>query len=929
MRSALLPAALCLALAAPAAAQERPNTILVMDGSGSMWGQIEGVAKITIAQEVVAGLLADFPADQGLGLTVYGHRERGECTDIETVVAPAPGTAAEIVAAVNGIKPLGKTPMTDAVIAAAEALRYTEDKATVILVSDGVETCNPDPCAAARLLEEAGIDFTAHVIGFDVGSDAAALAQMQCIADETGGQFLTADTADQLTEALTQVAAAAPAPEPEPEPEPEPVLVPTALSAVIEGTGEPVPGPVLWDVEAAGTLAADDAEGNPLALDLPEGSYVATAYSVALETALSRQFVAIGTGVAVEIAFPAPVAAARVIAPAEAVAGSTIEVGWDGPAGEGDYIGIGAADADGSSQWRNWAAVADGNPVALLVPPEPGPHVIRYFTGEGRQELGAAEIAVTPVSATLEAPAEAPAGAEIAVAWTGPAYAGDYIGIGRAGADGAARWENWVEVGAGSPAPLIVPAEPGAYEITYFLGQDRTPVTTVALTAAEISARLVAPAEAPAGATIEVGWTGPDYEGDYIGIGRADADGAARWETWTATEAGNPLEIVVPATPGAYTITYFTRQDRTPLAEVALTVTAQAARVVAPAEAVAGATIEVGWEGPGFEGDYIGIGKAGASGASRWETWTATESGNPVEIAVPTEPGAYTVTYFMRQDRTPLAEAPLTVAAVAASVSAPAEAVGGSTIDVAWTGPDYDGDYIGIGPAGADGAQRWQNWVETDAGTPARLLVPPQAGDYTITYFVRQDRTPMAETTLRVTAPAARLVAPQTADAGATIEIGGEGPAYEGDYIGIGAANATGAARWQNWVETSGGGTAELLVPPLPGDYVITYFVRQDRTPIAEVPIRVGPLDVRLEAPASAAAGSEIEVTWAGPDYDGDYIGIGRAGTTGSAQWQEWAATARGNPATLRVPDTPGDYVIRYFLRQDRTVAAEFPLAVE
>jgi len=101
-------------------AQDRPNTILVMDGSGSMWGQIDGIAKITIAQDVVSELLDSLPGEERLGLTVYGHRERGSCTDIETVVPPAEGTRDAIAAAVNGIKPLGKTPMTDAVIAAAE-----------------------------------------------------------------------------------------------------------------------------------------------------------------------------------------------------------------------------------------------------------------------------------------------------------------------------------------------------------------------------------------------------------------------------------------------------------------------------------------------------------------------------------------------------------------------------------------------------------------------------------------------------------------------------------------------------------------------------------------------------------------------------------------------------------------------------------------
>lgn len=106
MRRAL---ALSLTLMATTAeAQDQPNTVLIMDGSGSMWGQVDGVAKITIAQEVVGTLLADFPPEQGLGLTVYGHRERGECTDIETVVAPAAGTAQQIANAVNSIKPLGK-----------------------------------------------------------------------------------------------------------------------------------------------------------------------------------------------------------------------------------------------------------------------------------------------------------------------------------------------------------------------------------------------------------------------------------------------------------------------------------------------------------------------------------------------------------------------------------------------------------------------------------------------------------------------------------------------------------------------------------------------------------------------------------------------------------------------------------------------------
>ena len=909
------------AFATLAAAQDQPNTVLVMDGSGSMWGQVDGVAKITIAQEVVGNLLSDFPAEQGLGLTVYGHRERGECTDIETVVAPAPGTATQISDAVRAIKPLGKTPMTDAVIAAAEALRYTEEKATVILVSDGVETCNPDPCAAARLLEEAGIDFTAHVIGFDIGSDAEALAQMQCIADETGGKFLTADTADQLTEALTQVAVV--------EPEPDPVLVPTTLTAIMEGTETLLDGPVLWEVSSDTDTVLNDTDGNPLSVELKEGSYTAIAYSTELEMELSRQFIAIGDAAAVQIAFPEPQETARLIAPATAVAGSTIEVGWDGPDYPEDYIGIGAEDADGAAQWQNYAGTSRGNPVQLLVPPVEGPHIIRYFKREGREALGETEIAVTPVTASITTAAEGPAGSEIEITWTGPIYEDDYIGIGPVGATGAAQWQNWVAANAEQPAKLLIPAEPGDYEITYFLRQGRTPIETVAFSATDVTARIVAPAEAVAGSEIEIGWTGPDYEDDYIGIGRADADGAAQWENWVGTREGSPTTLLMPAEPGDYLITYFQRQDRTPLASVPITLTAVGASITAPAEASAGSTIEIAWTGPDYEEDYIGIGRVDADGAAQWENWVYTRDGSPTDLVMPATPGQYLITYFQRQDRTPLASVPITLKPLEVTLSAPAEATAGEAIDVTWTGPDYPEDYLGVGRADASGAAQWENWVYTRDGDPATLVMPSTPGDYVITYFQRQDRTPLKQMPIVLKAPEASLTAPAEAVAGSTIDVTWTGPDYADDYIGVGRVGADGAARWENWRYTRDGNPAELTVPPLPGDYVITYFLRQDRTPLTDVPLTVLPAEASLTAPETAAAGSTIVIGWTGPNYSEDYLGLGLASASGSAQWGEWVYVRDGNPATLTVPDQPGEYKIRYFMRQDRTIIAEETIIVE
>ena len=138
-------------LVSPSLAADR--AIIILDGSGSMWAQIEGEPRILIARETLSEVLDGIPAEIELGFMSYGHRERGNCDDIEMMVTPQAGTADAIREAANAINPLGKTPITEAVRQAAEGLRYTEDKATVILITDGIETCNADPCALAGELE--------------------------------------------------------------------------------------------------------------------------------------------------------------------------------------------------------------------------------------------------------------------------------------------------------------------------------------------------------------------------------------------------------------------------------------------------------------------------------------------------------------------------------------------------------------------------------------------------------------------------------------------------------------------------------------------------------------------------------------------------------------------------------------------------------
>lgn len=198
-----------LGLTTPVLAAER--AILVLDASGSMWAEVGGRTKVEVARDAVDALLQNWNPDQALGLIAYGHRRKGDCADIE-LLRPAedfqPQALREQVRALNA---RGMTPISAAVRQAAEQLKYTEHAATVILVSDGEETCEADPCALGQELERLGVNFTAHVVGFDL-PEGPARQQLQCLATATGGRYLEARNAGELNAALGEVAAA-PAPE--------------------------------------------------------------------------------------------------------------------------------------------------------------------------------------------------------------------------------------------------------------------------------------------------------------------------------------------------------------------------------------------------------------------------------------------------------------------------------------------------------------------------------------------------------------------------------------------------------------------------------------------------------------------------------------------------------------------------------------------
>ena len=190
-------------LSFPTFADTEPSRVMiVLDASGSMWGQLDGKTKIEIAREVIEDLLDDIDQEIEIGLVAYGHRREGDCNDIETLVPVRSGSGDAITRAVQALNPKGKTPLSEAVRRSAIELGYADERATVVLISDGVETCDADPCAIGAELAMGGVDFTAHVIGFAVKE--AEQAGLKCLAENTDGLFLEADDAGALRSALDE-----------------------------------------------------------------------------------------------------------------------------------------------------------------------------------------------------------------------------------------------------------------------------------------------------------------------------------------------------------------------------------------------------------------------------------------------------------------------------------------------------------------------------------------------------------------------------------------------------------------------------------------------------------------------------------------------------------------------------------------------------
>ncbi|MCK4271098.1 VWA domain-containing protein, partial [bacterium] len=188
------------------------NVAFILDASGSMTAELTGAGKsrLEVAKEAMAELLPQIPAGVRCALWFYGHRypqkpKEKSCADIEEAFSLGPIDVADYLAKINAIDAIGYTPIAGSIELAAKELPADEFN-SIVLLSDGEETCGGDPCALAEALKASDAAVSIHVVGYAV--EQKAREQLQCIARASGGTYHDAQDAADLLQALQEALAA-------------------------------------------------------------------------------------------------------------------------------------------------------------------------------------------------------------------------------------------------------------------------------------------------------------------------------------------------------------------------------------------------------------------------------------------------------------------------------------------------------------------------------------------------------------------------------------------------------------------------------------------------------------------------------------------------------------------------------------------------
>lgn len=439
---------------------------IIIDGSGSMWGQVEGTAKIVTMKKALEKLLVNqLKDDAEVGLMAYGHNRENDCEDIEMLVPLQKLKRDVLLKAIKNLKPRGKTPLAESIKQAVESLDNRNDGqvTTVYLFSDGKESCNQDPCVIARELNERYPNAVVKIstVAFDI-SDEEGKQQLMCIAKETGGTFYIADEPSQLNKATETFAA----------------IVNKSIGLQLKVEGGDLRGTELeWTILSLDTEIPKFVENYSGAViqDIEPGKYeifvrgVDADFFGSVRVEVKPDELTVAT-----IPIKREEKEISIFGEGEIPAGSNIEFDWDFSGNNGDLIYIMLPDTPDrkiETDEQKVFRVGSNDRKQLPVPTSPRQYELRYYDSEKKIVIARKTFKVGPPGIKLTVPEKVKVGNNVKVEWTGPSSFEDRLFV------APRNWQKYnrpadlsltVLAKEGESLTLPTPAQAGLWEVRYY-----------------------------------------------------------------------------------------------------------------------------------------------------------------------------------------------------------------------------------------------------------------------------------------------------------------------------------------------------------------------------------------------------------------------------------------------------------------------------
>jgi Ca-activated chloride channel homolog len=625
-----------------AAASPSTNMELILDASGSMYSQLAtGGTRIAAAKEVLTTLIAQLPQnpDLNVGLRIYGATAKAgskeACVDSKLVLPIKGIDRTELSAKVAATQPKGSTPIAYSLEQAALDFPTDASKKLVVLVTDGIESCDGNLKNALTAFKARGISVDLRIVGIDL--DEAARKSFEGL-----GTFENAKTTAELAAAIGRATATVA----------KPATAKLPVTATLTSAGKSVAtAATVRFVNPSKQATSFTAIAGKYSADLAPGVYTAEVESAesGLQT-FTGLTIAVGAknGFSFEIGTISPVKLG--FQPQPPIAGGTLTASFSGALNKStkDWVAI-AVKAEPDSAYYDSAFVKGiSGSVDLKVPDTTVLLELRYFAtspaGSSRVVGRSQPLSPKRMPASLDAPIKGTAGSAVQVKWTGPNNPYDYVTIVKKGAP-EGTFTNYQYTSQGNPAKITLPFVAGDYEFRY---SNDTSKKTLASRPVQVVAALYSldgPASVVAGSNITIRWTGPNNPGDYITIVKKGAR-IGTYTNYQSTSQGNPVTLTTPGEPGDYELRYSSEaaSPNPTLASRPIVLTKATFGLSAPATVKAGADFQVKWTGPNNGGDYVTIVKKGAPVGS-YTMYFYTRNGNPGLLKAPGEKGQYELRY--------------------------------------------------------------------------------------------------------------------------------------------------------------------------------------------------------------------------------------------------------------------------------------------